>query len=212
MNTPNVVLMTQAREVLKGKWLHAIKAFLVYVLVMILLNVLSRASGIFTLLSLVVVGPLTIGLCGFWISFSKNQNPKLEKIFDGFKTWWRGAVAYFLVSLYTFLWFLLLIIPGIIAMFWYSQTFYILAEDPNIEPNDAIRKSKEMMKGNKWKLFCLSCRFIGWSLLCLLTLGIGFLWLGPYIRVTFAKFYDDIKGSQPPQPAPIPTPIPVPTA
>jgi uncharacterized membrane protein len=49
------------------------------------------------------------------------------------------------------------------------------------------------MDGNKWKYFCLCCRFIGWALLCILTLGIGFLWLFPYIYVSMAKFYDDVK-------------------
>lgn len=54
-----------------------------------------------------------------------------------------------------------------------------------------------MMKGNKWKLFCLGWRFFGWMLLCMLTLGIGFLWLVPYIKVSFAQFYDDIKIQEP---------------
>ena len=133
-------------------------------------------------------------------------------MFEGFNTWLRSFKAYFLMILYIFLRLLLLIVPGIIAIYAYSQTYYILADDKNIGINDAIKKSKEMMMGNKWKLFCLGCRFIGWGLLCMLTFGIGFLWLVPYAQVSIAKFYDDVKGSQPPQPAPIPTPIPVPTA
>jgi uncharacterized membrane protein len=87
---------------------------------------------------------------------------------------------------------LLLIIPGIMAGLSYSQTFYILSEDPSIGAMDAIRKSKEMMYGNRWKLFCLGLRFIGWLLLCILTLGIGFIWLAPYMAVSMAKFYDDL--------------------
>ena len=90
------------------------------------------------------------------------------------------------------LWLLLLIIPGIIAALRYSQTWYILSEDKNIGALEAINKSKEMMVGNKWKLFCLYFRFFGWFILCILTLGLGFIVLGPYMSVSFAKFHDDL--------------------
>jgi uncharacterized membrane protein len=95
--------------------------------------------------------------------------------------------------LFIVLWLLLLIIPGIIAAISYSMTFYILADDKSIKPMEAIDKSKKMMDGYKWKYFFLCLRFFGWALLCILTLGIGFLWLIPYINVSIAKFYDDVK-------------------
>ena len=87
---------------------------------------------------------------------------------------------------------LLLIIPGIIAALSYAMTYYIIVDNESIGALEAIRQSKEMMRGNKWKLFCLGLRFFGWSLLCLLTLGIGYLWLIPYMAISFAKFYGDI--------------------
>ena len=73
------------------------------------------------------------------------------------------------------------------------MTFYIIAEDDSIGALAAITKSKEMMDGNKWKLLCLEFRFLGWTLLCILTFGIGFLWLIPYMMVSLAQFYDDLK-------------------
>jgi uncharacterized membrane protein len=72
------------------------------------------------------------------------------------------------------------------------MTFFIIAEDDSIGPLDAIRKSKQMMYGFKWKLFCLYMRFLGWAILCILSLGIGFLWFVPYISISLAKFYDDL--------------------
>lgn len=87
------------------------------------------------------------------------------------------------------------IIPAIIAQFRYAQTYYILNDFTGVGPLEAIRRSKQMMVGNKWKLFCLQCRFIGWSLLCILSLGIGFLWLVPYIMTSTAQFYLDVKAS-----------------
>jgi uncharacterized membrane protein len=98
-----------------------------------------------------------------------------------------------LVAVYTFLWLLCLIIPGIIAGLSYAMTFYILYEDENISPSEAIDKSKLMMDGHKLKLFYLVLRFLLWALVCVLTLGLGFLILLPYMQITFAKFYDDIK-------------------
>jgi uncharacterized membrane protein len=93
------------------------------------------------------------------------------------------------------LWMLLLIIPGIIAALSYSMTFYIIADDETMDAMEAIDKSKAMMDGYKWKYFCLALRFVGWALLCLLTLGIGFFWLMPYMQVTNAKFYEDVKAN-----------------
>jgi uncharacterized membrane protein len=91
---------------------------------------------------------------------------------------------------------LLLIIPGLIAAYSYSMTFYILADNKSMGALEAIKKSKEMMNGNKWKLFRLSFRFFWWMLLSIVTLGIGLLWLIPYMSVSFATFYDDIKNTQ----------------
>ena len=107
---------------------------------------------------------------------------------------------------------LVFIIPGIIKAFAYSMTFYIMVDDKEIGANDAIEKSQKMMYGNKWKLFRLELRFFGWALLCILTLGIGFIWLIPYMQVTMVKFYDDIKGGEVSETAKIPEVVPVPAA
>lgn len=95
--------------------------------------------------------------------------------------------------LYVFLWSILLIIPGIIAAISYSQTFFILVDKKKISGVEALQQSKEMMQGNKWRFFCLCLRFTGWFIISILTFGIGFLWLIPYMHVSFANFYDDIK-------------------
>ena len=60
---------------------------------------------------------------------------------------------------------------------------------------EAIAASKEMMRGNRWRLFCLGFSFIGWSLLCALTLGIGTLWLRPYEEAAHAAFYREVSGT-----------------
>ncbi|MDA3931506.1 MAG: DUF975 family protein, partial [Tenericutes bacterium] len=102
-------------------------------------------------------------------------------------------ITYILRSIFVFLWTLLLIIPGIIKSFSYAMTFYILADNPDLEPTEAIRQSQEMMSGNKWRLFKLYFSFIGWYILAALTFGIGYIFLEPYVQMSVANFYEDLK-------------------
>jgi len=193
MKTENLVLMQMARKSLKDKWGLAIGTFVVYMLIIGAIQTTTEFFPLVSLLLLAICGPMALGIAIFSINISRNQDAKLEQIFQGFNNFGTSTGAYLLMLLFTFLWTLLLIIPGIIAVLSYSMTFYILADDNSIGAMEAIDKSKKMMDGYKWKYFCLGLRFIGWSLLCILTLGIGFLWLLPYMQVSMVKFYDDIK-------------------
>jgi uncharacterized membrane protein len=192
MKNANVVLMQMARESLKGKWGLAIGTLVVYFLIAVVLRIIPIVGPI---ASLIISGPFAIGLAVFSLSISRNQDAKLEQIFQGFNNFGTALGAYLLMILFILLWTLLLIIPGIISAISYSMTFYILADDNSIGAMEAIDKSKKMMDGYKWKYFCLGLRFLGWALLCILTLGIGFLWLMPYMQVSMAKFYDDVKAN-----------------
>lgn len=202
MKTKNAVLMKMALETLSGKWGLAVGTYLVYSLIMGVFQINYREApemiapilmSVSFSLALIIGGPMALGLATFSLALSRNQNAKFEQLFSGFKNFGVSLGAYLLMALFVFLWALLLIIPGIIAAISYSITFYIMADDRSIGAMAAIDKSKEMMAGYKWKYFCLYCRFIGWFFLCILTLGIGFLWLVPYIQVSLAKFYDDVK-------------------
>lgn len=193
MNTENVVLMRMARESLSGKWGLAIGTFVVYLLVIGCIQVLARFFPLSGLIALVIGGPMVLGLAVFALSLARNQEARLEQIFLGFSNFGTAVGAYLLMVVLIILWMLLLIIPGIIAAISYSMTFFIIADDDSIGAMAAIDKSKLMMDGYKWKYFRLGLRFLGWALLCILTLGIGFLWLVPYMQVTMAKFYDDVK-------------------
>ena len=139
---------------------------------------------------------MALGAAIFSLSISRGKEAMLEQIFQGFNNFSTAFITYLLVLLYVLLWTLLLIVPGIIAALGYSMSFYIIADDPLIKPQDALNKSKAMMNGYKLKLFYLCLRFFLLALLCILTLGIGFFWLIPYVHVTMAKFYDDIKGNE----------------
>lgn len=186
----NLVLMQQARESLKGNWALAIGTFVVYGLIT---SAVGSLEAPYSMVSLLVGGPFALGLASFSLNLSREGDARLEQIFLGFNRFPTALGAYLLMLLYITLWALLLIIPGIIAGLSYSMTFYILSDNTEIRAEEALRISKKMMDGYKLKLFYLWLRFFGLSLLCILTLGIGFLWLIPFIHVSMAKFYDDIK-------------------
>jgi uncharacterized membrane protein len=197
MNTDNPALLRAARESLRGKWGTAILTFFVYTLLTAGPGSLNRhGSGVSISgsLTLLIGGPLALGAAIFSLALARGKEARIDQLFQGFNYFSNALVTYLLLVLYVLLWTLLLIIPGIIAALGYSMTFYILADDPQTKPQEALKKSKAMMNGHKEKLFYLCIRFFLLALLCILTLGIGFLWLVPYVHVTMAKFYDDVKG------------------
>ncbi|WP_332892325.1 DUF975 family protein [Lottiidibacillus patelloidae] len=125
----------------------------------------------------------------------RNEYPKIERVFTIYKDWnysLKIVATSIFVWIFTFLWFLLLIIPGIIKGIAYSQTYFILKDNPDLMPLEAITESRKRMNGLKWKFFLLNLSFIGWGILCIFTLGIGLLWLIPYITTSLAAFYQEL--------------------
>ena len=142
---------------------------------------------------LVIGSVIEIGYTQFNLDLiDRRKLPQINTLFGYFSHWRTAAAARFLQILYVLLWSMLLVIPGIVASYNYAMTGYILAEDPNLTAGEAIARSKQIMRGNRFRLFCLQFSFIGWDLLCLLSLGIGHLWLGPYKQAATAAFYREI--------------------
>ncbi|MDD3480708.1 MAG: DUF975 family protein [Patescibacteria group bacterium] len=184
----NAEITKKARESLSGRWWFAVGVLLLYYLI-------TGGIANIPMATLIVGGPFVLGLTTFSLSFvRKEKKNELAQLFEGFKNFENSLVAYLLVLVFTLLWMLLFIIPGIIASISYSQTFYILA-DEKLTGKEAIEKSKKMMMGYKWKYFCLNLRFFGWTLLSLLSLGIGFIFLIPYIQMSQAIFYEELKAN-----------------
>jgi uncharacterized membrane protein len=187
----NSELRAQALEFLSDKWGIAIGTFLVYMILLGGVQVIVPFVG--SGVTIIIGGPMAVGISIFTLAIIRREEVRLEQIFDGFQNFGTALGAYLLMVIFIFLWTLLFIIPGIIMGLAYSQTFYIIADDKSISAMDAIDKSKAMMDGYKWKFFLLGLSFIGWGILCIFTLGIGFLWLMPYIQVSYANFYEEIK-------------------
>ena len=109
-------------------------------------------------------------------------------------------INFVLVSIFTFLWTWLLIIPGIIKAYSYSMTPYIVkdmvASGKQVSATDGINASKELMKGHKMALFIFDLSFLGWNILAAITCGIGYLWVTPYYQTAKANFYRRIAGDK----------------
>lgn len=200
-------LKKEARASLKGKWTSFVLVTLLMLIINCALSLPSTITGLMypnspqvnwsTLFTVVVSLIYAVLEWGFAIMFLRNlRDPHFDELgtlFDGFRDFGRIFVTLFLRAVYTLLWSLLLIIPGIVKACSYAMTPYILYDDPKLQGNAAIELSMRMMRGHKMKLCVLYLSFIGWFLLCILTLGIGFLWLKPYVQASKAAFYEDVK-------------------
>jgi uncharacterized membrane protein len=178
-------IKNDAKNALAGRWGVAVVTCLIYIVVS-LPQAIPKVGTIFLLL---LSGPLTVGLARFSLNIAENREARTNDVFYGFKQYGRSLGAMLLMYLYIFLWFLLLIIPGIIAAYAYAMVPYLLADDESIGIEDALARSKKMMDGYKLDLFVLQLSFIGWAILCIFTAGIGYLWLTPWMHVSTANFY-----------------------
>ena len=211
----NKELMAEARRVLSGNWGMAVLGYVLYFVLMMSFSMFILTSTIFVsaigassgtdtssaanamqfisqLAEMLISGAFMVGLCSFYLVIAQEGETRLEALFTGFRRFWKSFGAYFFYTLFIVLWTFLFIIPGIIAIFRYAMVFFIVADDEDCGALEAIRRSKEMMVGNKWKYFCLHWRFFWWGLLCAI-FPIGMLWLFPYMQTAFAKFYEDVK-------------------
>lgn len=165
-------------------------AFLVGSAIYVMIAALILAVIYFVLGSIV-----SVGYARFNLQLVDGEKPAFESLFFYFSHWRTAAAARLLQSIYVLLWSLLLVIPGIVATYSYAMTSFILAEHPELTASQAIARSKQMMYGNRLRLFCLHFSFFGWWILCILTAGIGNLWLTPYMQAASAAFYREVSGS-----------------
>ena len=135
----------------------------------------------------------TISMAMLYLNLTRGQRPWAADVFKGFRIFGKALGLQLLTSLFTFLWMLLFIIPGLVMSIAYSMAPYILAENPEMRPMEAIRASKKLTMGYKLDLFILNLSFLGWILLGILTLGFGFIYVGPYISATRANAYLKLK-------------------
>lgn len=152
-------------------------------------------AGALGLVSFIIGGVVQLGYAGFLLKQVDGQKPAFGDLFSQFDRFTVGFCQKFLRDLYTLLWGLLLIVPGIVASYSYAMTPFLLAENPGMGASEAIARSKQLMDGHKGELFWLDLTFIGWEILCALTMNLGNLALNPYRSTAYAVFYRNLTGS-----------------
>ena len=168
-----------ARQTLQGRW---VEAFLVLITVQIItdlpvyiLESISDSqilSWIGTAYSIIVGAPLSFGVTSYFLKVFRRQPGGMQDLKDSFGLLAKAVNLYVTIYIYTFLWALLFIIPGVIASIRYSQAWFILADDPSKSPRQCIEESKYLMNGNKLLFFKLMLSFAGWIILASVPYGI----------------------------------------
>ena len=184
-------IKAKAREQLGGNifstnWVMALLALLI----VSLLN--SIIPGI---AAIVLSGPLAVGAALLFTSLARGEGEvRLEKLFDPFTTDFVGTFLLGLfMTLFTALWTLLFIIPGVVKRYAYAMAPYIKADHPEMDAMTCIKESQKLMNGHKMDFFILQLSFIGWLIVGALCCGIGTLFVAPYMEASKANFYESIK-------------------
>ena len=197
-------LRTQAREMFIGKWTQPVLATLITLAISGLLQGFARSQSVilivlYFLLYILAVLNLQYGYDVAILRFSRGREETIKEMFSaGFMEDYARVLGIVLLkAVFILLWMLLLIVPGIIKAYSYAMTNYIAEDNPELGPNECIDRSIAMMNGHKMELFLLDLSFIGWILLGFITLGIGWLWISPWINMAHVKFYEQLKAETP---------------
>ena len=153
---------------------------------------LVSVAGLLGIVSFILGGTVELGYAKFLLKQYDRKQLQFSDLFSQFERFGTGFAQQFLRVLFTTLWMLLFIIPGIVKGLSYAMTPFILEEHPEMTASEAIEASMRLMDGHKMDLFILGLTFIGWQILACLTMGIGFLFLNPYMNAAYAAFYRSI--------------------
>lgn len=204
----NQYYKNEALSALRGNWANALVATIIFIALALFFSSNDAINSYYqrvvinpfigyslSFISLFVLLPLAVGYSNSMrVLLETGDNRLTNNSFSlGFGNWLHVVWGMVLSTIYIFLWTLLLIIPGIIKSYSYALTPYILVEHPEMSANEAIEESMRLMDGHKFDLFYLQLSFIGWAILSILSLGLGFFWLIPYQMAAQAAFYRDIK-------------------
>lgn len=193
----------QAKEIINGNLWTILQPYIIVLVINFFVGIIvglvtnsdsTLGSLLQSIIELALI-PLSYGYTAFLLKYVRKEEPKQDEIFKYYKNFAPIILLTILISLFTTLWTLLLIIPGIIAAISYQQAIFIMI-DGEENPRECIKKSKEMMNGYKMDYFTFILSFIGWGLLVIATLGIAAVYVFPYISVSQVLYYDELKKVQ----------------
>ena len=187
----NQEIRQDVSSMLKGKWSVAVLVALVF-------GVIASFTSCSFPLVLFVYAPMSLGFVKMMIGYVRGtQRMEVEGIFSAFNStyYWKSMVLYLLQGIYTILWTLLFIIPGIVKYCSYFFAPYILADNPTMTAEESICRSMQIMEGHKMQLFLMLLGYTALAMLSSILLFIPMLWIMPYYQVTLVKFYEEVKRS-----------------
>lgn len=183
-------LKAMAKEQIRGK-------IGILFVIMLIVGAISFVTDTL-IVGLIITPAFMLSTVKVYLNIVNGNKPVVKDAFSGFDDLWTAFKTSFFTGLFTFLWSLLLVIPGIIKAISYSQAMLIVAENPGIGAREAINRSKAMMEGHKKDYFVLGLSFIGWFLLGAITFGIAYIWIIPYVSATQVNFYNELKAEKAP--------------
>lgn len=199
-------LKSNAKEQLRGKWKLAIATLLIFTVLESInssLNLLERPGLVqvnsivafaITIFIYLFEGVFRLGVCKFTLNLATDkEKASFNDAFSGFRIYFKTLFLNLIISVCIIIGLLILVVPGIIFILMFSQAFYILCEDNNKGILECLQESSKMMKGYKGDYLILMISFIGWDLLALITLNIGYIALNPYKCTTYANYYLELK-------------------
>lgn len=178
---------------LKNRWKVPCLVTLVSLVVSAAVGSAGAVNSVIELVASGISGIVLVAQLQMYFKFIEGKAISFSDFIAGFESWLNAILGTFWFVLWTSLWSLLFLIPGIVKGISYSMMFWVIAENPEIGAIKAMNISKIMTKGHKSDLFCLGLSFIGWIFLSLLSFGIGFIWLTPYMYLSYTKAYIDLK-------------------
>ena len=172
-------------------------AWMVALAVCLLIGLMeTAASGVIPAIgALLIIGPLEYGKAYLFLKQTRDGQPmQFGDMFRGFQDDFGGTFLIGLMtSIFTALWSLLFVIPGIVKAYSYSMAYYIKLDHPDYGWKACIDESRRMMQGHKWERFVLDLSFLGWIIVGSLCLGVGSLWVTPYMEATRAQYYEYVR-------------------
>jgi len=189
-------LKFRARSNMPGNWGVMIPVTIICAIFSILnffVHPLSLASDILTIMMLIFIGPFSYASAYIYLRLTKGEKATLNDFFAAFSEFEKSLPLYFLMFVKIFLWSLLFIIPGIIKTLAYSQAYFLKLENPDLTASEVLALSEQMTNGYKMDIFILHLSFFGWMLLGAITHYIAYLYVTPYMDLTFAHLYHYLK-------------------
>lgn len=184
-------LKARARRQIKG---NLGKLFFVSMVTSLLAGgIVAPSCGMMVLSFLLISPALAMSVNKIYLTLAKGEGVHIEKLLEGFDDWWLSFKVQFLSGFFSFLWGLLLIVPGIVKYYAYAMASFIVAEDPTVSAREALALSQKLMKGYKRRLFLLDLSFLGWWLLNILSFGVASIYTSPYMSAARTNFYLVVK-------------------